>query len=405
MQVVIQQNPDSKVFAAHFLFKNRSACETALGGQPGEVDFLHHLFDWGPVGMGQEAFQAEMKSAGAQVKFYDMAFIPYDDYYTTPEFSYVRLEALDENFASTFDLVTRAIRDPSFSDEAVTAVRGQMTGLARKNTTSVQEQGKMLFRKLIYGDSPLAASVVGTPESIAAITPEGLKKFHDDYFSPANLILTIVTSNDAASVLGFVESTLGNWDNGAPLPAVAQVQPDSTPRREEKTGGKEQSYLGMGYAFPLQSENDQAPLTILNAIVSDRMQFQLREKEGLAYTLGSSVNFFDKWGLWAATMGTGPQNLERGEAGIRDEVRKAATETFSDRDVTKAVNASMGRQMMRSLARINQAYMMGMSEMRGKGPEYYDAFNKKLAGVTSGEVNRVAGQYLTDKRMTVAIVK
>ena len=58
MRIIIDQNPDSKVFAAHFLFKNRSADETALSSQPGAVDFIHHLFDWGPAGMGQEAFQA-----------------------------------------------------------------------------------------------------------------------------------------------------------------------------------------------------------------------------------------------------------------------------------------------------------------------------------------------------------
>jgi predicted Zn-dependent peptidase len=406
LQVVIDQNPDSKVFAAHLLFKNRSACEMKLGAQAGAVDFIHHLFDWGPAGMGQETFQAELKSYGAQAKFYDMAFIPYDDYYTTPEYSYVRLESLDENFAAVFDLVTRAIRDPAFTDEAVTAVRGQMTSLARKNQTSVQEQGKMLFRKLLYGEvSPLAASIVGTPESIAALTASDLQKFHDIYFSPGNLILTVVTSNDAEAVMKFIENTLANWNGGVTLPDNAAALPDTTPRREEKPGGKDQSYLGMGYAFAVESEADQAPLSILNAIVSDRMQFQLREKEGLAYTLGSSVSFFDNWGVWGATMGTGPQNLQRAEAGIKEEVSKASSETFTDHDVTKARNASLGRSMMRSLSRLNQAYQMGVGLLRGKGADYYENWNHSLSAVNAGEVNRVAGKYLTDKRMTVAIVK
>jgi len=402
---VVEQNQDSKVFAAHFLFKNRSAYELALGGKPGMVDFMHHLFDYGPEGVGKEDFQGELQRLGAQAKFYDMAFIPYDDYYTTPEFSYIRIEALDENYAAVMDLLSCTIMDPSFSPQALEATRGQMMGLVRRSQGSVQENGKALFKKLLYGDSPLAASIVGSAKDISSFTAEELQRFHQAYFSPGNLILTVVTSNDADSVMAQIEKDFGSWEAGSPLPEVTRGRPTVPPARQEQPGGKEQSYLAMGYTFDLKSPADRAPLTILNAIISDRMQFQLREKEGLAYTLGSAVNFTDSWGVWSAGMGTSPQNLARAEAGILDQVRKASKEKFLEHDVEKARNAYLGRQMLRSLSRINQAYQMGLGESTGEGSESYRKWVEDLKRVIAADVSRAAKQYLHADGMTVAIVR
>lgn len=405
LTVAIEQNQDSKVFAAHFLFKDRSGAERALSAPAGTVDFIHHLFDYGPTDLRKEAFQSALQGLGAQVKFYDMAFIPYDDYYTTPEFSYVRLEALDENFADALALVTRTIRQPHFTSDAIEAVRAQMLSLIKRNQSSVSQSGKNLFEKLIFGDSPLASSVVGESQGIASLTTEQLQAFHASYFTPNQLILTIVTSRDAEEVLQRIAEWMGDWKRVDSSLDMRYPRPASIPRREEQTGGKEQSYLSMGYTFDLKQPEDRAPLTILNAVLSDRMQFQLREKEGLAYTLGSSIAFYSGWGLWSAGMGTGPQNLLRAEQGILEEVSRAKKETFVERDVQKAKNAYLGRLLLRGLSRINQAYQMGLGIFKGEGISDYILWVQSLQNVSPTEVTRVAQEYLKTEGMTVAVVK
>ncbi len=405
LKLAIEQNQDSKVFAAHFLFKNRSAAERALNAPAGTVDFIHHLFDYGPADLNQDAFQSALQALGAQVKFYDMAFIPYDDYYTTPEFSYIRLEALDENYADALDLVVRTIRQPHFTEDAVEAVRGQMLSLAKRNQGSVSQTGKNLLAKLLYDDSPLASSVVGESQGIASLTMEQLQTFHSAYFTPNQFVLTVVTSRDAEEVLQRISEGMGDWKRSTSLADVEYPRPSTHSRREEQTGGKEQSYLSLGYTFDLKQPEDRAPLTILNAILSDRMQFQLREKEGLAYTLGSSIAFYPGWGVWSAAMGTGPQNLTRAEQGILEEVSRAKKETFTERDVQKAKNAYLGRLLLRGLSRINQAYQMGLGIFRGEGVHDYHGWILSLQNVSPSEVTRVAREYLKTDGMTIAIVK
>jgi predicted Zn-dependent peptidase len=104
-------------------------------------------------------------------------------------------------------------------------------------------------------------------------------------------------------------------------------------------------------------------------------------------------------------MGTGPQNLERAEEGILEEVRKAATEEYSDQDVERARNAYLRRMAMRRLTRISNAYLMGLYELRGEGSDRHNRWIDELRAVATEEVTRVARHYLQSDNMTVAIVR
>ena len=66
---------------------------------------------------------------------------------------------------------------------------------------------------------------------------------------------------------------------------------------------------------------------------------------------------------------------------------------------------SYGRMAMRSLTRINNAYLMGLHELRGEGFERHGQWIKELRAVTAEEVTRVARQYLQTEKITVAIVR
>lgn len=402
---IVKQSSGNPIFAAHFLFKNRSACESQLGGKHGMVDFLHHALEYGPEGMGKEAFQLEFQKHGAQVKYCDLSFIPFDDYYTTPEFSYIRLEALDDDYLSVLNLVAQGLMNPNLGDDVIESVRQEMIGLAQKEIASVQEAGRALFRQSLYGDSPLAASIVGKVEDIASFSRDNMQEFAARYFSPNNLILSVVTENNADSVLAQIKGIFSSWQSSIALPQVSSKRPEFSPSRKEQEGGKEQSYLAMGAIFDLLSPKDRAPLTLMNAILSDRLQFQLREREGLAYSIGSSISFHDNWGVWAASMGTGSHNLQHAEAGIREQIHLTARERLTDHDVEKAKNAYLGRLLLRGLTRINQAYLMGLGELYGEGVNWNEDRIEELRQVTKEDIKRVVKMYMTEEELTVVIVR
>jgi len=405
MTIIVQTDKDNPIFAAHFLFKYRSAYEDLLGAPRGSVDFLHRILEKGPADMPSDDFEMTLQSYSARTKFYDMGFIPYDDYYTTPEFSYIRVEAEDDYYLPVMELITKTLKEPKITEEVIAPIRESVMGMAQRDQGSVRSMGRSLFDSMIYGNLYLADDVMGTPADVGSYTVEGLDQFYAKYFSPQNLILTVVTSKSADSVMKHLTGFFADWQNIAELPAVKDGKPEFKAQREEIEGGKEQSYLAMGYIFDVADPTDKAPLTIMNSILSDRMQFQLREKEGLAYSLGSSVSFHGDWGVWSASIGTGSQNLARAEEGIIEQIDELKKAELTDKNIIKARNAYLGRLAMRGLTRVNRAYMMGLDELRGMPLDRYDRWMEQLRGVTLGDVERVMKQYLRDDKMAIAVVK
>ncbi len=46
-------------------------------------------------------------------------------------------------------------------------------------------------RKTLYGDHPIARSVIGTPESISSMSLDEVNEYHDSYYHPQNAILVV----------------------------------------------------------------------------------------------------------------------------------------------------------------------------------------------------------------------
>jgi len=72
----------SKMFGMHILIKNRSEIEGELSGG---AEILHNLLESGTELYSGAQLKNRLDAIGAQVKYVDMGFIPYDDYYNSPE--------------------------------------------------------------------------------------------------------------------------------------------------------------------------------------------------------------------------------------------------------------------------------------------------------------------------------
>jgi predicted Zn-dependent peptidase len=105
---------------------------------------------------------------------------------------------------------------------------------------------------------------------------------------------------------------------------------------------------------------------LAGALLSDQLEFELRERRGLAYSMGASIAPWAGRMRLLVTMGTRRENLDEAIEGIR---RGVASFTPGDgAAVRRAAAAWRGRMLMRRLTRINQAYFLGISELTRRPP-------------------------------------
>ena len=152
-------------------------------------------------------------------------------------------------------------------------------------------------------------------------------------------------------------------------------------------------------------EKDQAALHILSSIFSDRLAFNLREQQGLAYSIGAHFPKYKDAHWYSITMGTRPENIEKAVSGIREEIQSVRETSFDRKEVQQTINAALGRRGMRRMDRVGQAYYISMEILDGKLPEADDQYGEKLKAVTPQDLERLAPLVFQNDDNLIVIVE
>lgn len=389
--VLIETDPTAELAALHVLARNRSAME--IRGKEGIADFLHRLLTQGTENRTAEVLSTELDNMGANLKVTDESWIPYDDYYFSPGFSYIRLETLAEDCSDALQLLADMVIHPIFPAEEVESVRKLMLGLIGQRETEARAQARAAFKAVLFGNHPLARSPLGTSESISSISRDDLISFHGTYFAPDNLVLSVVSSLPAGQVLASIRQHFGaarRVGSSAPLPLLRTPTPGA---RRVLNIGRDQSVLYFGKLLSVRDE-DWPALFAANAVLTDRMSFNLREREGLAYSVGSSLKRTSAGSWLTVAAGTSPDQSERLEKLAKAEIDRLPR-GISQQELDRAVGKLVGRALMRRLPSISRAYYLGLGELDGKKPREDLDLLEAIQLVSPKEVRDVAKRYLS----------
>lgn len=405
--VVIKQNPDSRVFSTHVLVRDRAANEPP--GKAGIADMLHRLLSAGTLKKNRQALERELNAIGAQVKTTDNPYIPFDNYYFVPEFSYLRFDTIDLFYKEGLRLLVEMLASPAFDEAEIERVRREMLAAIGKASGSTRSTAKRLFYEALFEGTPPVNPPGGTSRSIAVITREDLVDFHEQYLLPSNLIISVVGNVEADSVFAALEEAFESVPfESRPGTGPASRRhivelPSTRERMLSEKMGKGQSYIYLGFTFDPPKEHEPA-LAVMAQILSDRMAFEIREKQGLAYSISASLSLRPQGAWLTASMGTRPQNVEAARKAMLASIEEMAQATVSEEELERTKNSMLGRHLMRTLFSMGQAYYAGLAEFYGPGHQGAGLL-ERVKDVTPSEVEQAASRYLSRDELLVMVVE
>ncbi|MCD6218381.1 insulinase family protein [bacterium] len=402
LTVAIKQDNSSEVFGMHFLYKNR--CYLEPKGKDGIADLLHRTITKGTPEMSADDIQMKMSKLGIDIKTNDYSYIPFDDYCLDPEYSYVRINGLDMFWDESIDFAAGIIVNDGITEDILESSRTGMIHSLGPKHGSARTKAKKAFKNTVMGDSSLTRPIMGTMETVNSITLEDIHDFRKIFFAPDNIILTVTTSIDSEEVMKKIKDAFGGMEFARVKSKFPATKYSGKPSDDiQIEAGGPQSYIIFGYPVNNVPEKDRIPLRALGSIVSKEVAFELRERQGLAYSVGASFNLDDSDGYFYLAMGTGPENIDKAKKGIRDVLGMCKSMEISQRDMELAVNSKTAQMFRYRAKRMNQAYYMGLNLYNGKDIEYdpidewYDA--------TLDDILRVRDKYLTPDKGFFVIAK
>lgn len=393
--LIVKQNAGSKLLAIHYLIGRKASLESEYGKDAAKI--LHDCFG---ERMKSDRNSKISSKFGLAITVNDNPFIPMDDIYLNPDFGYIRVEALnDDIFAVVNYLNTELLNFIPGETEYQNAVNkfGKPSPMMMGRKDPAEELFKDIYKELIYEESQYL-------KNKDYPSYEQLLEFRNAYFSPSNMVISVVSSAEPATVKDKFSSFSAskNFEYKPIYSKSLKLQQEK--QNIDKQGGGNRSYLFWGFSTSIE-EKDKPALQALSLILSEKIVFDIREKQGMAYHMRAGINIIDDRALFYINQGTRPQNVDKLLKQYPKFFKKSILNDITTASLQKSINMYLGRMMFRRLSSINQAYYLGYSYYFHQDINYDKTFLDDLQNVSINDVMYVADKYLNVNNPVTIVIR
>jgi zinc protease len=322
-----------------------------------------------------------------------------------------RAKGLAEDLDLLLDVLSDVLRNPTFPAEQVDRLRGErLTALAIRdqNTGAVAQRA---FNALIYPHHPYGVPSDGYRETVANLSPKDLRDFHRSCYGPRGTVISIVGGTERRRAVARVQESLSDWENAGQLEA-ADLPPVDAPssllREDVPLEGKSQCDIVIGAPGPSRTDPDYLAASLGNNILGrfglqGRIGDVVREKEGLAYSAGSTVAGGPGPGPWHVDAGVNPQNIERAIDLIRSEIERFVTKRVAREELEDNQAHFIGRLPLQLESNEGVSGALLQMERYQLGLDYLRRYPGLVAAVTRTQILETASRFLDSDRLGIGV--
>lgn len=324
---------------------------------------------------------------------------------------YLATGLLARHRTAGLELLAEIVTSPTFPEAELERLRRQRLAEILRRTQDPSALADDRVSQEIYRGTVYAGSLLGSEETVTAITRDSMLEFYRRHCTLAGSSLIAVGDFDPADLLAEVEALFARGGEGGKPPAPPKIVPPLLPGigvHIVNRPGAAQTELRLGHAGVSRTHPDYIPLMMMNTLLggkfTSRINLNLRERHGFTY--GATSRF-------VARMGPGPFLV--GSAVATESAGAAAREVISElsrirRELVEPEELSETRSYMigvfpYTLQTIGDLVKrMETLAVYGLPDDYFDSYVEGLSKVTREEIQEVAERHLDPERMAVVAV-
>jgi len=262
------------------------------------------------------------------------------------------------------------------------------------------------FYEGVYKNHPLGRQILGLSETIEKMTQKKVIEFYKHFYQGKNLIISAAGPIDHDQ---FVIQCQKHFKTRKQFnEKVTRRAPRWKTHRQIYERDMEQAHLLVG--FPAASFYDKLRFEsfILNALLgggmASRLYQAIREKQGLAYTVFSSLNTNVDSGNISVYAGTDSNNIKKVLRIVADELLKIKKQGIKAKDINLFKTQVRGQLLMGSDEIENRMASLGLNEMIFEKYKSVDHVITEIEKVTEKSMNEYIKKYLDLSKAAVVLI-
>ncbi len=404
LKLLVQEDHRAPVVVSQVWYKVGSSYEHS--GTTGLSHALEHMMFQGTPSVGPGEFSRIIAANGGNQN----AFTGRDYTAYFEQLEKGRLEI-------SFRLEADRMRHLLLTDEAIAK---ELRVVAEERRLRTEDSPESLvyeqFTASAYTISPYRHPIIGWMSDIQSLRADDLKRWYDQWYAPNNATLVVVGDVDPQQVQALAKTYFGPLPSRE-LPALRFTPeiPQQGERRLTVKTPAELPYVTLGYKVPVLKTAEQPwepyALEVLSGILnggeSARLNRQLVRGSQLAASVAVNYDLesrLEELLTLAANPASGHTIAELEQA-LRAEVQRLREELVTPEELARVVAQVVAADVYQRDSLFYQAMRLGVYETVGLGWQALDDYVPRVQAVTPEQIREVARKYLTDDRLTVAVLE
>jgi predicted Zn-dependent peptidase len=347
--------------------------------------FLEHMVFKGTKHRTAEEIARQVDSIGGNM-----------DAFTAKECICFNVKVLDEHVPTALDILSDLVLNPVFDTSDIARERGVIMEEIKMDEDNPDYLVHEIFTQNFWKDHPLGKPILGTKETVKRFERPSVVEAYAHRFSPGNIIVSAAGNLDHDR---FVELVTGHFEHMKPMKnGFHSSAPKIVSRiilRNKKALEQVQLCLGVP-AHPIAHEKRHAGYilnTLLGGGMSSRLFQNIRERQGLAYSIYSDLNPYRDTGCLAVYAGTSLASASKVVQSVVGEFRKLKAEPVPEEELSRS-KAQLKGSLMLSLES-SSARMSNLARQEMYFDRFYDLDEliERIEAVTADDLTELANQF------------
>ena len=322
-----------------------------------------------------------------------------------------------EHLPAVVHLIAHVLKEASFPANEFEQLRNQsLVGIdSQRNEPQVLASQRIAqhFNQYPKGDWRAFSSIDEEIVALKAATLDQVKAHYKKFYGISQAEMSVVGDFDADALTKVVTAEFGNWISSAPYSRLTQQNFDVAPLQQTlNSPDKENGFYTARMNLDLRDDDADYPALALadyvfggGAGLNSRLMERLRQKEGLSYGGGSSINpgSLDRAGSFTISAIAAPQNLAKVDASVRSELARVLKDGFSDEEIARAKSGLLQKRVQTRAQDGNLAAGWTTYLYLGRTYAWSKEFETKISALTTAQVNAAFRKAIDPAKLTVVM--
>ena len=358
--------------------------------------FLEHMVFKGTKHRTAEEIARQVDSIGGNM-----------DAFTAKECICFNVKVLDEHVPTALDILSDLVLHPNFDPADIARERGVIMEEIKMDEDNPDYLVHEIFTQNFWKDHPLGKPILGTKETVKRFDRQAVVDAYAHRFAPNNIIVSAAGNLDHDQFVAHVTKHFEHMKpmkNGfhAPAPKISS----RIILRNKKALEQVQLCLGVP-AHPIAHEKRHAGYilnTLLGGGMSSRLFQNIRERQGLVYSIYSDLNPYRDTGCLAVYAGTSLASASKVVRSVVGEFRDLKTQPVPEEELKRA-KAQLKGSLMLSLES-STARMSNLARQEMYFDRFYDLDEliERIEAVTVDDLTMLANEFFQSESVAVTVL-